>query len=84
MTVGKGITSKDKGTFVPLEKRLTPRPEYGKMSKAEVVAAEKVRKENDLKAAQFRESLEKPRAEAPTTQAPAPEKKKVGRPKKIE
>lgn len=80
----KGINSKDKGVFIPKDKRAPYSPQYLHMSKKDVVEAERKRKENDLKAAQFRADLEK-KVEAPKSETPkVEEKKKAGKPKRIE
>lgn len=75
----KGITTKDTGVFVPPHERVPYSPQYLHMSKAQVLEAERKRKENDLKAKSFRKELETSKAEAPKVET----KKQTGRPKKI-
>jgi len=57
----KGKTQDTKGVYIPKDKRAPYKPEYLKMSKADVIAAEKKRKEDDAKIAVFREELKNPK-----------------------
>ena len=84
----KGNRSDDHGVFIPLEKRMPTNKAYLHMSKADFIKAEAKRKEIQVKTQEFAESLQKEEVsaevEAPKAEAPVVEKKKAGRPKKIE
>ena len=79
-----GITSTKKATAPVVI--MPPRPEYKFMSKAQIVEAQKKDREIALKTREFAEGLriESPKVEAPKAEAPVVEKKKAGRPRKIE
>jgi hypothetical protein len=84
-----GLTTKKKEVVVIVE---PPRPEFKWMSKADVIAAKKKDREIAEKTRIYHEGLrsgieapevETPKAE-PKVEAPVVEKKKAGRPKKLE
>jgi len=78
----RGITSRDKGVFIPLSERVPTQPQYLHMSKSQVVEAERKRKEKNLRLAQISIDMDK---EIENQGEPAKtEVKKAGRPKKTE
>ena len=87
----QGVTTTEKGVYIPKEKRMPYSPEYLHMSKAQFIEAEKKRRERELKHKELDVELDKGTEisqvkVAPAPQTPEPEKKRVtrGRPKKIE
>jgi len=84
----QGLSTKEKGVYIPPEHRAPHRPEYLNMSKADVVAAEKKRRADDAKVKKYKEELkaDKPAVaekEEPKSESAIVEKaKKKGRPKK--
>jgi hypothetical protein len=84
--VEKGTRSDDRGVFIPLEKRMPTNKACLHMSKADFIKAESARKEILAKGQAFMESLQKDKAPEveEKVEAPVAEKKKAGRPKKIE
>ena len=64
----KGLSSKDKGKFIPVSDRAPERKEYQQMSKADVVAAERKHKEDNAQIEKYRSELESPEDDAPEEQ----------------
>jgi len=54
-----GITTRDKGVFIPQEQRTPKQPQYLHMSKKDVVEAERKRKEKIAKLAQISADMDK-------------------------
>ena len=89
--IEQGVTTEDKGVFIPVEKREPYDPENLHRSKAQFIEAQRVKKEKALKLEAYSKQLdaekEQKMKELETEEAPAPEapiepKKKKGRPKK--
>ena len=84
----RGITSRDTGVFIPHSERVPHNPANLHKSKTQFIADEAKRRENDVKAKQFRNELEVSKKIIAETKADTldvkSEKKKAGRPKKIE
>ncbi len=82
----KGMTTEDKGVFIPMNERMPYSPQYLHMSKSEVVAAEQKRKEKELRLKEVAAEID--RENEASIKMPKEETKKVskspGRPKKIE
>lgn len=70
----------------PIPPEIVPHsPGNIKLSKAQFIAQENKRREDNLKIKEFAATLKIPKAEIPKVEAPkVEEKKKTGRPKKIE
>ena len=84
--VEKGLSTEDKGTYIPLNQRAPHRPEYSKMPKAEVVKAEEKRRADEQKIEQYRNKLknedEAPKEEATEAKPESATKKAASKSKK--
>jgi len=82
----KGMTTEDKGVFIPMNERMPYSPQYLHMSKSQVIEAERLRKEKELRLKEVAAEID--REHGARTEVPKEETKKVnkapGRPKKIE
>jgi hypothetical protein len=84
----QGLKTTDKGKYVPPSERAPYNPDNKFKSKAQFIADEKERKEQELKVKEYAAGIKKEAAEkkeTPKSEAPKEEKPKSrGRPKKIE
>jgi hypothetical protein len=80
--VEKGLSSDDKGVFIPVSERRAPRPEYLHMSKADVIKDKAVKAEKAAKLKAYSDSLDKPKAEAEPEVQEESKVKQVARKKK--
>ena len=66
----KGKNPKAEGVYIPKDKRAPYNPDNLHKSKAQFIADEKKRIEDDAKIAAFKKDLKKPKVEAPTDPDP--------------
>ena len=78
MAKEKGVMTDDKGTYIPVEKRLPYAPDNIHMSKAEFLESQKKRKEKELRIKEAAESFDREQG------LEKKEAKPGKRPKKIE
>jgi len=82
----KGMTTEDKGVFIPMNERMPYSPQYLHMSKSQVIEAERLRKEKELRLKEVAAEIDREHGikKESKVEAPKVEPKKMGRPKKIE
>ena len=81
-TKGFGMTSKDEGVYIPPEKRMQTRPEYLKMSKADVLKDMAERAEKDKKVQAYAATLDRKAVPEPEAQEEESAVKKAAKKKK--
>jgi hypothetical protein len=82
----KGMTSEDKGVFIPMNERMPYSPQYLHMSKSQVIEAEQRRKDKELRLKEVAAEIDREHEVKTETKTEVPkiEAKPKGRPKKIE
>lgn len=71
--IEQGVTTQDKGIYIPPEQREPTDPENLQRSKAQFVAHQKAKKEKTLELAKFSKEYDEKKRKGKETPAPAPE-----------